>query len=1549
MGNPPKPLAGLGEQERLVNKHTIRVGRMLLVGALFGCGTQGQQSEEPLARTTLAAITPPPAVPILPPTNTLLSVPLPSGKAVSDVALVGTDAVVLHDRSRILRVLPNTFATVFSNGTSGITHGVDGVSGDQWSRGNVVLRGPNTANLFNVRGDVTSGGTITLENNARISGQQHPQTAFSTHTFEFPLNMPSAFPAGQNFGPDDMSARLTPGSYGDVPVFSRSKLTLAAGEYTFKSLKLEPQTELVLENGNAPVFLYVKDELRYHGKISEQASGELVGNFLVGYFGTNTMTLEKPFIGTLIAPSATIELSTVTSPPGHQGAFFGKRVEVRPDVVVTHRPFPSFLIGKVDVSTTTPCANEPVKVDVSVVRPPVAGSSAAPLLVSIDGRPAVLEGGIATWHTQTSGVGSRRITVTVSQGGVAETRSIDIEIRSCATKFPRVVTTGTTTPYEVEFTLTNPADLPGADRTFHWTFGDGTSAQTTTPHVRHSYADRLDRRTPELKFEAELRIVRSGQPDASVKKTVIVPNIYAYGAARGFVQPLIKSNGQLAYDGATLIGEFSLRNLEPTPLTFTSRVVQRHFCDADRAPVNAAPESLSLSVAGASLHTEPVRLSRKDVRADVCGISVFLLGKTSDNLTAIASAHFATPARPLLTHPVTDGSVRQFLNDVSGSGMVANPDRITQEELEVLKSQGRISHVPRLTDQMDGVLQSSDDLLGQPCNPDETPPDSTVTCQATEDWEVTPPLIRNALKGDLIIVSACETIGGLLRSVEPRQYYSHEGIFTQNYYALAESTTSEGRILSSVEGLDGRLDGNKLKYGWPGGLRQTVTTAFSELHAADPEGHIQVLRTFRPEAFRCAGDDLPSPVLVIRPPIETPEVRSRLHAAADFALTSETHYRFFGYTYSNIAFDGDRNIDGRDYKTPFGEPEPATVSTSFLWHALRSNDVPLEGNEFEDLLRGFFHTPDGSPEENDERRLGAEAVPEGTLGDNDGLYLYTEAERRLGARYIYDQTYDGVARVQDKGAYDTLGWSADVTLPMLMLLTGGDPAAKRSQRERIASQFTNCFGFDMCGAPGEPLCPCSFNENQEYVCPSTMTAQEQAACNPKYVLDNPGIGVAVSPDNFLFWDTPHYGYWDYASYASGVFRRVHQWAPAAGSGACGGTVVFEDGSTVEGARVVLQGSTTSTDDKGQFHFDAAQAGQFDILADIEHEGVRHWDTALVDIPADGECDPVELVLTVDGPYDDMKPVEVTERRVLVRGNLHLHDDENGSDENADFPIDTECVVSPVNRQVVLNSQALTGNNRPCAGGEVSATLSVTCLLDPTDLTNQRVIITSALNFTEASACDGSGNIFDDPEHDSAGFGPAPLDADATLNAELRTSVEGGDRGALDLEFINGTGNTIVINPIKEEHRRRVVFEGNIEIHDDDFGDPSETVGYEFQNVCHVDPLDPEDEVHWSECVDNEVRAELDITCRLLAADGTKVTVSTEARLFEESTCLNTDRDGIQSRFTPPLEPCDSDDACPTVFLNSPSDGEALVVHNDDEGGDKATFTITMRNRRQNQP
>jgi hypothetical protein len=153
---------------------------------------------------------------------------LPAGKTLSDVALVGNDGVIVHDRSQVKELDGINFGTVVANGTSGVNIGVDGITGDVWSRGAVTLRGANTAGLYDVRGNVVSGAGINLQNNARISGQSKPQSNFATQSFTYPVALPVTYPtAVTTFGPDNMNARLTPGTYGDTTLYSRSRLTRA--------------------------------------------------------------------------------------------------------------------------------------------------------------------------------------------------------------------------------------------------------------------------------------------------------------------------------------------------------------------------------------------------------------------------------------------------------------------------------------------------------------------------------------------------------------------------------------------------------------------------------------------------------------------------------------------------------------------------------------------------------------------------------------------------------------------------------------------------------------------------------------------------------------------------------------------------------------------------------------------------------------------------------------------------------------------------------------------------------------------------------------------------------------------------------------------------------------------------------------------------------------------------------------------------------------------------------------------------------------------------
>jgi hypothetical protein len=773
------------------------------------------------------------------------------------------------------------------------------------------------------------------------------------------------------------------------------------------------------------------------------------------------------------------------------------------------------------------------------------------------------------------------------------------------------------------------------------------------------------------------------------------------------------------------------------------------------------------------------------------------------------------------------------------------------------------------------------------------------------------------MKGDVLIVASCETIGNLLRSVIPPQRYSHEGIMTRNYFALAESTVAEARILATVDGIGEIIGETELKFGWPGGLRQSINTAFNGLNIPDPEGRLQQIHTFAPEPTRCQGDGTLNPPLLIRPPVTAgPEVRALLRQAADFAFTSETHYRFFGFTQANIAFDAPSNFSGGNFRSPAAlGSEPATVSTSFIWHALKSVGVPLEGTVLEPYLRP---SPTGALNETDDGAM----LPTGG-GIVDGLYHYTLSERKRGAEYIFNSTREKVSTMQDAEAVGLIG-------PALADILSGSVEFLTDQADEVAAQFTNCFAFDKCGDDGA----------HKTVPDPAHPGQTMVVLNRDF--QNPGIGTAVSPDNFMFWDTPFFGDWELVHYVSGEARRVHRWTATADTGGVHGTVTLSDGSIVQGALVTVAGQEGATDGTGAYTFTAIPAGSYEVRARKEIAGQLLFDAAIVQIDA-GDDDEVNLVLTLEGPVTP--PVTVTERRVGFLGTLHVFDDDNNdpifdpNDEQATFSVSGECVVSPFNRQVTVDTPALVVGNNTCVDDEVEGEIRMTCeLLE--DNTTVRVI--AQVKVFEGDTCSGGGTIFDSPQDAEDTDGPLDVVAGCTTCGLDANAQTGGNFAHLVVNVTNGDGNQVVINPIEPESRRLVSFIGDAVIHDDDFGDPSEEQTFLFSEFCQVDPLDQHDEIEWSRCVDDEVRVDLKITCDL-APDRRSVTVTTAANLFEETTCLNGDHDGDETRAV--LVPACAGGCVPSS-LNSPGSGEILKIRNEDEGGDFADFNVTITNNQQ---
>ena len=138
--------------------------------------------------------------------------------------------------------------------------------------------------------------------------------------------------------PPDTSRSLAPGQYGAVTVFSRAKLVLSAGTYVFTSLDLEPQASLVTPSSSSEsVRIFVRDSVIYRGRTTI-ASGAIAPLFL-GYTGSNAITIENVFTGTIVAPSASLNLQSLNGAGVYTGDFFARQVDLSPANTTNSNPF----------------------------------------------------------------------------------------------------------------------------------------------------------------------------------------------------------------------------------------------------------------------------------------------------------------------------------------------------------------------------------------------------------------------------------------------------------------------------------------------------------------------------------------------------------------------------------------------------------------------------------------------------------------------------------------------------------------------------------------------------------------------------------------------------------------------------------------------------------------------------------------------------------------------------------------------------------------------------------------------------------------------------------------------------------------------------------------------------------------------------------------------------------------------------------------------------------------------------------------------------------
>jgi hypothetical protein len=255
----------------------------------------------------------------------VLTFPLPPGTQVTQFAAVASDRLDPRDRSK-------SDSPIANMGTQPLSTGTDCVFPALYSRSSITLN-----DRTHINGLVKTGGTLTRRNNVVVTGPVTEHAAFDPPvTFRREVVFPPG-PGTDVLLEPDQQATIPPGRYGLVRVKSRAKLFLSTGAYFIDTLEvLEPQAQLVLDELNGSVQMYVLQPFAFRGAI---VSNKPIPELLIGVINGGALRLESPFTGTIIAPKADLVIGSV---PGNiqSGAFFAKTIEIQPDVQLVRHPSP---------------------------------------------------------------------------------------------------------------------------------------------------------------------------------------------------------------------------------------------------------------------------------------------------------------------------------------------------------------------------------------------------------------------------------------------------------------------------------------------------------------------------------------------------------------------------------------------------------------------------------------------------------------------------------------------------------------------------------------------------------------------------------------------------------------------------------------------------------------------------------------------------------------------------------------------------------------------------------------------------------------------------------------------------------------------------------------------------------------------------------------------------------------------------------------------------------------------------------------------------------
>lgn len=1089
-----------------------------------------------------------------------VSFSIPDGFSRIDLALVSETSLLVGNGVEVLTADEDSFAPVSNAGSGELEVGTDTVIGSLTAAGPVDLR-----DRARVDGNAISGDAIALGVASEVTGSSDAYADPSFLADSLPLPVPDGQRGSLLLEPDE-EVDLEPGAYGVVHAKSRDVVTMHAGDYAFDALYLEPESRLILDSSEGPIFLTVRSDLMLRGTLEERGSEP--GRVLWGYLGESRVTVETPFRGTLLAPNASVWVGAHNGAT-HRASFFAEALEIESGARIVHTPFSGWLIRTVEVHDAHVCAGEPFRVTVEPSQPEVD--------LSLSGAR-----GAEHWLTFDQ-AGTHSATVTALLGTNVEVRTLDLTVVDCPEVWPVLTATlDEDDPLRVSFSVTNEAELaPGAS--FNWDFGDGIVLENGESAVTHSYARRLAPGALDGEFPVR---VEASWPSGETREARVRLHLFSlngFARSRGIAyvhaRPL-SSLSRIDLPSSWLgVVAVTLQNDSNDPVTLDQRVVELIPCDDAQEAELGPLEDTAIELPAWASRSKVIAVTSSVLpQTDVCMVGIHLRGH-SGALTARASFVVPVAGRHFAAAPVQNPELEALLNQLAADGASRDDDEIPQSELTRLAAEAGIP-VPPV-----GVAATQLQAEGEECDPADPPRDGLV-CIPTEEWYLTEASLPNARKGDAIFSpGGLQGIGGLLAALDPPEYYSHSGIMTRSHVELTHSTASAERMAVHVKDEVSRPFVNNdhieelFRWGWPGNIRQTVEAAYNGEFFIEPEPPHGDRESFEirsfglaPSAVRTPGGGMMlAPPLVLSPnpfATEVAELRQRAAAVADSAAAVPAHYRFYTYSHADEAPGGGMDGSGDWASDTFG-----TVCSALIWQGMRSRGENMS-------------PPYCTGEAPDPRcRLPYRFGP--AVSGWNGLYHYDAAERLRAAAALYDEHRERIAiplKYYTAAAVGGAALAGPTTALTGSLTVKVAEGVQNSRAKNAADRLVNCFASDDCDST-----------------------------SGRWRRQGVGEGKAISPDGVLQWrdeterddlaPEQRAGLYEAVprilGYAERVFHRRYRWAPAGGTGTLRGRVMWcgpGERQPAEGAAVLACGQVGHTLADGSFSIDDCPVGTTEVKA-----------------------------------------------------------------------------------------------------------------------------------------------------------------------------------------------------------------------------------------------------------------------------------------------------------------------------------------------------------------